>query len=736
MLQLQRSPLYGLGPPSVIDGRSTPLQPIFTLLQANDSPAIRLPRTAHSSLGYPVVIFPGGSFVSTPPLIVGVAVTRPVETIRRRRPHSSLGYPVVILGKPYVPIPPLTVTVALNRATETKRRRRPYSRLAAPPISAPPSLPVNTVAPVVSGTPLVGNTLSTTNGTWTFAPTSYTYQWQRDNHQGGTYSNIGGATSSTYILVDLDDLCKVRCQVTAHNASGTSIPAPSNALVVTEPPPVNTIAPLATGSPPQVGVQSNCTTGTWLHMGGYNNPPYTYQWQLSATGVGGWANIVGATSSGYTPVIGDLGQYIRCVVTAQNSNGATAYGAGLYGAGLYGGYGLSGAVSANSNVLGAVVAVAVCPTAASIAVGPVTVSAGITRLGLLGCGVYETVVLTRGGQELVAILPWTSLDWGRVLDDTSEASVTGSMGQDEECCAALALIKPWRHELAVYRDGVQVWVGPIIQIQTPPGNFSITARDLSAWWDHRLIHKSHNYLKTDLATIFEAFFEDAMAPDPSPGIILSTSLSGVKGSKRVLTAQHQMAGAALRDLANTGIDWTAVGRAVLGGGLAVPTQQIGTFIDAHFATPPTPTLTGDQQTNSPTVRGAGGGQSGDRIFATASEFAAIAQDGLLESVETVSTITDYQSAIQASGTTLALRKQVVQIENCRLSPEAPFPIDRLIPGALCHLDLRETCIPVVGSYRLKSITASIGDGNDDAVTLVFQPEGTLSSQEIRTGHSG
>jgi len=89
--------------------------------------------------------------------------------------------------------------------------------------------PVNTVAPAVSGTAQVGQTLSTTNGTWSGSPTSYGYQWQRDNSGGGVYSNIGGATSSSYTLVSADLGCNVRCVVTATNAAG-STSANSNAV--------------------------------------------------------------------------------------------------------------------------------------------------------------------------------------------------------------------------------------------------------------------------------------------------------------------------------------------------------------------------------------------------------------------------------------------------------------------------------------------------------------------------
>jgi hypothetical protein len=94
--------------------------------------------------------------------------------------------------------------------------------------SAPPG---NTVAPAVTGTYQRLQTLTTNDGTWTNSPSSYAYQWQRDNSGGGSYSNIASATASTYLLTATDVGCNVRCVVTATNAVG-STSANSNAAKV------------------------------------------------------------------------------------------------------------------------------------------------------------------------------------------------------------------------------------------------------------------------------------------------------------------------------------------------------------------------------------------------------------------------------------------------------------------------------------------------------------------------
>jgi hypothetical protein len=84
--------------------------------------------------------------------------------------------------------------------------------------------PVNTSAPAISGTGTVGQTLSCTQGNWTYVPTSYAYQWRRGA------ANIAGATAATHVLVAADSGTSLTCQVTATNAAGSTLAPLSNAI--------------------------------------------------------------------------------------------------------------------------------------------------------------------------------------------------------------------------------------------------------------------------------------------------------------------------------------------------------------------------------------------------------------------------------------------------------------------------------------------------------------------------
>ena len=106
-----------------------------------------------------------------------------------------------------------------------------------------PATPTNSVIPVVSGTTRTGSTLTTTSGTWSGAPT-FVYQWQRAATSTGTYSNIGSAVTSTYVLTDSDIGKYIKVSVVATNGAGSaSVLSDATSVVVDLP---DSVVPTAT----------------------------------------------------------------------------------------------------------------------------------------------------------------------------------------------------------------------------------------------------------------------------------------------------------------------------------------------------------------------------------------------------------------------------------------------------------------------------------------------------------
>lgn len=175
--------------------------------------------------------------------------------------------------------------------------------------SGPPSNPVNTVPPVISGGVDVGSTLTLTSvGSYTGAvPITYTYQWYRG------INLIVGQTSTTYITQEADAGLQVACQVQASNAYGSTF-VTSNYLNMT-----------ALSAPENLSLPAIDALTTYYYdseisftgneWSGNPVPTLTYQW-LRYGGV-----IGGATNATYTATYDDVETLISVKCTATNSQG-------------------------------------------------------------------------------------------------------------------------------------------------------------------------------------------------------------------------------------------------------------------------------------------------------------------------------------------------------------------------------------------------------------------------------
>jgi hypothetical protein len=94
--------------------------------------------------------------------------------------------------------------------------------------------PTNSVRPSVSGSAVVGRTLTVSNGSWSPTPSSYSRQWQRCDGDGSSCVNISGASGQSYGVRADDVGHRVRALVVARTSSGQTTVASSASDVVTE----------------------------------------------------------------------------------------------------------------------------------------------------------------------------------------------------------------------------------------------------------------------------------------------------------------------------------------------------------------------------------------------------------------------------------------------------------------------------------------------------------------------
>ena len=180
------------------------------------------------------------------------------------------------------------------------------------PVAA--ATPILQAAPAISGTPKRTRTLSASAGSWSDAPSSYAYQWQRD--EGGGFGDVQDATQDTYVLDAADVGATLRVRVIATNADGDGNAAysPPTGPVQDALFPLNTTPPTVLGTA-QAGHTLTATDGAWA-----NGPTsYARRWQRATGGV--FSDIADATGSSYGLGAADVGHPVRVVVVAANADG-------------------------------------------------------------------------------------------------------------------------------------------------------------------------------------------------------------------------------------------------------------------------------------------------------------------------------------------------------------------------------------------------------------------------------
>jgi hypothetical protein len=175
-------------------------------------------------------------------------------------------------------------------------------------VRAADAFPIKTVD-VIAGITQVGQTL--TAGEVTPAGATVTYQWQRSSEHDGTYTDIPGATSSTYVLTGPEFDKYIRVVVTGFGSySGSLASEPVGPVIAA---PLLAIGPISGDA--QVG--QTVTAGDLTPTGATAD----YLWQRSDSAGGVYDDIDGATAASYEITVSDVGKYLK--VTATGTAGYT-----------------------------------------------------------------------------------------------------------------------------------------------------------------------------------------------------------------------------------------------------------------------------------------------------------------------------------------------------------------------------------------------------------------------------
>ncbi len=219
---------------------------------------------------------------------------------------------------------PSTTAVAL-RSREAGAMTAPQLVVETQPVvPPPPSAPVNTSVPTISGTAQAGQTLAADPGVWSGTqPISFSYAWRRCDASGAGCGTIAGATAQTYALTQADVASTLQVVVTGTNSAGaSSATSAATGTVAATPavPPANGSLPTITGTA-QAGQTLAADPGVWS---GTQPISFSYAWRRCDASGAGCGTIAGATAQTYALTQADVASTLRVVVTGTNSAGASS----------------------------------------------------------------------------------------------------------------------------------------------------------------------------------------------------------------------------------------------------------------------------------------------------------------------------------------------------------------------------------------------------------------------------
>lgn len=336
----------------------------------------------------------------------------------------------------------------------------------------------------------------------------------------------------------------------------------------------------------------------------------------------------------------------------------------------------------------------------------------------VGCTTHTARVVDRITGQTIAAPDLLDVAWTRVLDDTSQATATLA-STDPACCAQLGHIRAWRHRLDIWRGETLTWSGPIISPEWTTASTAVTAVDVLGWLDRRVPHVPRRFTDADLADIAAWLIRDGYAPDDPGHTVRIMAPSRVRGDREYHRDIGQT-GDHLRDLADTGLDYTAVAGQIL----LLPedwSARVGALSDDDFPDGLEVVEDGAALATRWIVHGA------DDVRAETGGHHQYY--GLLEQAVEETSILDTRSALSAARSRLRASIPVpvwIDSSATTLAPDAPVSVTDLVPGWCLDITTRRTCRELRQSMKIVGVRVQdSAQGEQISVQLLPASAGDL-----------
>ena len=181
-----------------------------------------------------------------------------------------------------------------------------------------PGSPLNLALPRAEGTPLVGQTLTATEGTWVGTPPiTYGYQWYACSLSG--CEAIAGQTEQTHTIGIGEFGDSFEVEVTATNAQGSASATSEQTSLVGGNTPLNNEAPSISGTA-TAGQLLTASSGKWS---GTEPITFEYEWLRCNAAGAECSQAAGASAlPAYLVAAADVGHSLRVKVIAKNLAGS------------------------------------------------------------------------------------------------------------------------------------------------------------------------------------------------------------------------------------------------------------------------------------------------------------------------------------------------------------------------------------------------------------------------------